>query len=363
LGLSRSPTNNKEKIMRKDRVLKGLLAVSTVAAMFSAYGVQAQTVAYVIPSANDLAQMQNDNGRQNLTGKTTIDGTVGNTNSQGTEMHPNAAMRGASGTQGTSQSGMSSMSAQNSSGMNGTTTRDGTVGNTNSQGTENRTNGSANGSTSGMSGSSGMDGTQGSSQGSTPDMSAQSGSSSGSTGTSAGTGQTSGSAASQGATSAGAASGSASGSLSKSDQKILMGMAQANIDEVEAGKMAQSKSQNDQVKSFAQQMIDDHSKALTDVQQVAQQKGVTLPTEPDAKHKAMAAKLEKMNGAAFDKAYMANAGAADHKKVLSTLKADQKRAKDADVKALAEKMTPVVEQHLKAAQQIGTPKSRTTSGR
>jgi putative membrane protein len=260
LGLSRSPTNNKEKIMRKDRVLKGLLAVSTVAAMFSAYGVQAQAVG-----------------------------------------HRTADM--------SAQSGSSS-----------------TAGNTNSQGS---------------SGTSGSTGTSG-----------------------AGTGQTSGSAASQGATSAGAAaaSGSAGGSLSKSDQKILMGMAQANIDEVEAGKMAQSKSQNDQVKSFAQQMIDDHSKALTDAQQVAQQKGVTLPTEPDAKHKAMAAKLEKMNGAAFDKAYMANAGIADHKKVLSTLQADQKRAKDADVKALAAKMTPVVAQHLKAAQQIGTPKSGTTSG-
>jgi hypothetical protein len=159
--------------MKKHRVVKGLLAVSTVAAMFSASGVQAQTVGYVIPSANELTQMQNDNGRQNLTGKTTIDGTVGNTNSQGMEMRPNAAMRGASGTRGTTQSGMSSMSAQSSSGMNGTTTRDGTVGNTNSQGTESRTNGSTNG----MNGSS-MTGTQDSSQGSTTGMPAQSDSSS-----------------------------------------------------------------------------------------------------------------------------------------------------------------------------------------
>jgi putative membrane protein len=154
--------------MKKQRVLKGLLAVSTVAAMFSAFGVQAQTVGYVIPSANDLAQIQYDN-RQNLSGKTTIDGTVGNSNSQGMEMRPNADMRGASGTRGTTQSGMSSMGAQSSSsGMTGTTTRDGTVGNTNSQGMESRTNGSTNG----MSGTSSMTGTQGS----TTKMPSQSGS-------------------------------------------------------------------------------------------------------------------------------------------------------------------------------------------
>src|SRR5437868_5338811 len=64
------------------------------------------------------------------------------------------------------------------------------------------------------------------------------------------------------------APGASGASLSKGDQKALVGMAQANMAEVAAGKLAQSKSQNDQVKSFAQQMIDDHTKALTEVQQV-----------------------------------------------------------------------------------------------
>jgi predicted outer membrane protein len=155
----------------------------------------------------------------------------------------------------------------------------------------------------------------------------------------------------------------AAGTLGKSDQKILERMAQANMAEVEAGKMAQSKSQNEQVKSFAQQMIDDHGKALADVQQLAQQKGVTLPTEPDAKHKAMAAKLDKMSGDAFDKAYMAQAGVSDHKKVHAMLVKDEKSAKDPDVKAMAAKMAPAVEQHLKSAEQMHMAKSGTKSGK
>ncbi|MGK3141906.1 DUF4142 domain-containing protein [Pantoea sp. C2G6] len=142
------------------------------------------------------------------------------------------------------------------------------------------------------------------------------------------------------------------GKLSAGDEKALKDMAQANINEIAAAKIALNKAQSAEVKTFAQKMVDDHGSALNKVQMVAQQKGVSLPTEPDAKHKAMADKLEKQSGGAFDKLYMENAGVKDHKMVLSTLKSDAMKIKDADVKALAEAHTPVVEQHLKSAQHM-----------
>lgn len=159
--------------------------------------------------------------------------------------------------------------------------------------------------------------------------------------------------AGQAATGTAAAGQTAAGGMtkmSKGDEKIVMDMARANMAEIEAGKLALSKSQDTEVKTFAQQMVDDHTKALGDVQTLAQQKGITLPTEPDAKHKAMAAKMEKMTADAFNREYMKKAGVDDHKKVLAMLKKYEKSAKDADVKALAAKMVPTVEQHLKAAQ-------------
>lgn len=143
-----------------------------------------------------------------------------------------------------------------------------------------------------------------------------------------------------------------SGALSAGDQKALKDMAQANINEVAAARIALQKAQSSEVKAFAQKMIEDHGSALTKVQAVAQQKGVTLPTEPDAMHKDMAAKLEQQTGDAFDKMYMENAGTKDHEMVLSKLKSDAQNIKDPDVKALADAHTPVVEQHLKSAQQM-----------
>jgi putative membrane protein len=140
--------------------------------------------------------------------------------------------------------------------------------------------------------------------------------------------------------------------LNKSDQKIVTQMAQANMAEIEAAKLAQSKSQNEQVKTFAQQMIDDHTKALGEVQTLAQAKGVSLPTELDKANKAKADKLGAMGPDAFDHAYMSQAGVADHKKVHGMLRQAQAKARDPDLKALAGRILPTVDQHLKSAQQL-----------
>jgi putative membrane protein len=96
------------------------------------------------------------------------------------------------------------------------------------------------------------------------------------------------------------------------------------------------------------------------VQTLAQSKGVTLPTELDAKHKALAAKLEKANGDAFDKAYTKQGGVAAHKDTLAKLQKASKAAKDADVKGQVDKMIPVVQEHLKHAEQVASGKMSST---
>ena len=139
--------------------------------------------------------------------------------------------------------------------------------------------------------------------------------------------------------------------LSKADHKVVVDMAMANMAEVATGKMAIAKSQNLQVKAYAQKMIDEHSAAQVDVTALAQAKGVTMPTDLDAPHKSMAAKLDKLSGDAFDKAYMKNAGVSAHTKTHNKLVKAASKAKDPDVKAASTKMMPVVEQHLKLAKE------------
>ncbi|HYD61466.1 MAG TPA: DUF4142 domain-containing protein [Noviherbaspirillum sp.] len=146
-------------------------------------------------------------------------------------------------------------------------------------------------------------------------------------------------------------------SLSKSDQDLVKQITQSNLAEIEAGKVALSQSKNDQVRNFAQKMIDDHQQAQKDLEQLAQAKGMTLPTEPDSKHKSALKKLSALEGDKFDKQYMKQGGLSDHRDTHRLLQRAQTRAKDADLKALTAKMEPIVSQHLTMAKEVTSAKS------
>ena len=154
--------------------------------------------------------------------------------------------------------------------------------------------------------------------------------------------------------------------VASGDQTMMRDISYSNISEVAAGKLALEKSQSDDVKSFAQKMIDDHTKAQQELQTLADGKGVKLPTEPDAKHKAMAKTLSGLKGDAFDKRYLKEGGLNDHQKTHKLLEKVQAKAKDADLKAYAAKTIAAVDQHLTMAQEtagkhgMGTPKGNMT---
>ena len=62
----------------------------------------------------------------------------------------------------------------------------------------------------------------------------------------------------------------------------------------------------------------------------------------------MITKLEGLNGAAFDHAYMADM-VRDHKADVAEFKKESTRGKDPDVKSFASKTLPTLEEHLKMA--------------
>lgn len=141
----------------------------------------------------------------------------------------------------------------------------------------------------------------------------------------------------------------ASGKSGASDNQFVNKAAQGGLAEVELGQLAASKGSNDAVKQFGQKMADDHGKANDELKSLAQQKNITLPTEPDAKAKQEKANLEKLSGAAFDKAYMSHM-VKDHKKDVAEFQKESSSGKDSDVKQWAGKTLPTLQEHLKMAQ-------------
>ncbi|WP_313032930.1 DUF4142 domain-containing protein [Massilia alkalitolerans] len=159
-----------------------------------------------------------------------------------------------------------------------------------------------------------------------------------------------------------AAPASTASKLDRSDRKLLEMMAEANIAEINAGKLALSKASNPEVKAYAQRMVDEHSKTLAEVQALAQAKGVELPKELTVKHKAKGAMLEALKGDIFDRTYMKQSGRRDHRVTHEQLRDNMDKIKDPDIKALAMKMRPVVEQHLMAADELIARTARGATG-
>jgi putative membrane protein len=143
---------------------------------------------------------------------------------------------------------------------------------------------------------------------------------------------------------------SGSGSLAASDRRFIETAARGGMAEVELGRLAAEKAQSPEVKAFGQMMVDDHSKANDELKTLASQKGVTLPTDTDAAHKATKDRLDKLSGDQFDQAFMKEM-LKDHKKDVAEFKRAAKTGKDDDVKEWAAKKVPTLEQHLQHAQQ------------
>jgi putative membrane protein len=140
------------------------------------------------------------------------------------------------------------------------------------------------------------------------------------------------------------------GSSGSEDIEFVLEAAQGGMAEVEIGRLAAERAKSDEVRKFAQRMIDDHSKAGDQLKSIAESKGIRLPNEMDAKDKALLTRLQKLNGAAFDKAYM-QAMVNDHVKDVSAFKHESNEGRDRQVQSFASTTLPTLEEHLQQARQ------------
>lgn len=185
--------------------------------------------------------------------------------------------------------------------------------------------------------------------------------------------------------------------LSGDDRKFIMEAAHGGMMEVKLGQMAADKATNPDVKQFGQRMVDDHSKANSELMSLASQKGITLPAASDAvmmnpnssssdtssstaqttgqpgsmdttasgqRHARMDMntgetlkdqehmnKLSSLSGDAFDREYI-NMMVKDHEKDVKEFEKASTKAKDPDVRAFAAKTLPTLREHLQQVRDI-----------
>jgi putative membrane protein len=151
------------------------------------------------------------------------------------------------------------------------------------------------------------------------------------------------------------------GQLSNSDYKFAVAATRANTSEVDLGQLAAQKATDPAVRQFAERMVRDHSKANQQLSQILSQKGVTVPTETSSSEQREVDRLQKLNGAEFDKAYIEHM-IRDHKKDVKEFEKASQKSEDGDIKAFAANTLPVLQDHLKMAQDLeGTVKAEKRS--
>jgi putative membrane protein len=128
------------------------------------------------------------------------------------------------------------------------------------------------------------------------------------------------------------------------DRNFVDRAAAGGMAEVKLATLAMDRGSSMQVKNFARKMLEDHSKANTELKGIAEQKSLALPTGLDPKHQEVYDKLAKLDGAAFDREYM-KAMTQDHDDTVKLFKDEVAKGQDVDLRSFASKTLPVIEKH------------------
>ena len=137
----------------------------------------------------------------------------------------------------------------------------------------------------------------------------------------------------------------------------------ADMYEIESGRLALERSRDNDVRRFAQMMIDDHGRTSNEVRAMLAQQAVQadLPVRMDAEHRDRLTALQNASDADFDRSYI-DQQIAVHESTLALLN-DHARSGDTQVfRDWAARTAPAIENHLQMARGLKRAPTGDTAG-
>lgn len=142
-------------------------------------------------------------------------------------------------------------------------------------------------------------------------------------------------------------------SIVSADRDLLTLAASAGMLEIEGSRLALEKSKHDQVRNFAQKMVDQHSLANDELRSIARTAGISeLPPTMVQAHSWHMERLRALNGQEFDREYAAQIGVESHIEAVELFERAARDASNAELRAFAESKLPALREHLDAAQSV-----------
>lgn len=140
--------------------------------------------------------------------------------------------------------------------------------------------------------------------------------------------------------------------LASEDERFLENAIQGSHAEVEGSQLALEKTESADVRAFAQMMIDDHQKMLSEAEALASSKGMTPPTGPSIMQSTEITALKPLTGGAFDAMYVNRIGVAAHESTVEMFEEARQEVQDPNIKAMIEKTLPKLREHLEMARAL-----------
>ncbi len=128
-------------------------------------------------------------------------------------------------------------------------------------------------------------------------------------------------------------------------------VASSNQFEIQSSELAQQKSQNAEVMSFAEQMIADHTAATEKFTAAASSESVTVATTLMPDHQEQLDSLNEASADQFDQAYLA-AQVAAHVEAVDLFGGYAERGPEGDLKTFAAETLPILQNHLTEVQAL-----------
>ena len=140
--------------------------------------------------------------------------------------------------------------------------------------------------------------------------------------------------------------------VARGDRKFIQETAGAGMFEVQAAQLAARQASDPKVKSFAEMLVDQHTKANDDLVKLANAKRVELSAAPPRDMRRDLEKLGKKQGQEFDTEFVREVGIKAHEKNIKAFEKAGKDTKDTELKAFIDKTLPTLKEHLAMAQKL-----------
>jgi putative membrane protein len=140
-------------------------------------------------------------------------------------------------------------------------------------------------------------------------------------------------------------------SVSPAEQDFMMKATQANMAEIQMARIAMLKSDNTDVRDYANMIIRDHTSALEDLTDLMKDKNVSQPRTIPRDATQDIDRMNQLTGPEFDREFV-NATVSDHQKAVEMFRDQDAIALNPDVKKYIEDLQPILEMHLEKAQRL-----------